>query len=331
MKCYKVILYRSVLTNGHCVCDQKYGPCLLPQNGKEPNQITKNNKLSIVSGDNRKRKYINLGFYKIPIKVGIANEIIDARIKYLENYEKSKHGIYEYDIAVLKSSKAIYKDGDTTRAPICLGALSANYYTQNHDDVKIKTVGWGKLYYEYPARDPFFYKKYGREQIRDPVATACSTNEYGPTRSRFRSCDIDFLKKNKWSCKKIKNIKKRRPKVKELPNIDSKPSYKFDECEKYFSEAEGLLANELSESSIKWTEVLGNVKNLDVFQVIDSKNNGEEFQLLLNCYRKELFETHGWCKTMDAAREGRKTNHDDWGFCDRSCEEASVRIEYLLA
>ena len=249
----------------------------------------------------------------------------------MENYEKSKHGIYEYDIAVLKSSKAIYKDGDTTRAPICLGALSANYYTQNHDDVKIKTVGWGKLYYEYPARDPDFYKKYGREQIRDPVATACSTNEYGPTRSRFRSCDIDFLKKNKWSCKKIKNIKKRRPKVKELPNIDSKPSYKFDECEKYFSEAEGLLANELSESSIKWTEVLGNVKNLDVFQVIDSKNNGEEFQLLLNCYRKELFETHGWCKTMDAAREGRKTNHDDWGFCDRSCEEASVRIEYLLA
>ena len=254
------------------------------------------------------------------------NEIEHIVTNYIENYNQKKHGGYEYDIAVLKSSKEIYKEGDTTRSIICLGALSADNYAQTHNDQKIKTVGWGKTYNEYPKRDPFFKETYGYEQKHDPIRTSCTTNQYGPMKSRFTSCDISFLKKNKWSCKKIKNIQKRKPKIKELPNYSSKPSYQFDECEKYFPAAENLLGNELSKASIKWTEDLADVKNLDVYQVIELGNNRQDVEVL-NCYRKELFETNGWCQ-VDIG--DNKRDHDDWGFCDSSCEGASVRIKCLL-
>ena len=42
------------------------------------------------------------------------NEIEKIIIKYIENYDQKRHGGLEYDIAVLRSSKEIYKEGDNT-------------------------------------------------------------------------------------------------------------------------------------------------------------------------------------------------------------------------
>ena len=342
-----MIFYSSVITSGHCVCGAQVGRLVRGKKGlkfiepQDPclpnteNQITVDNKISIVSGDNRRRKYINLGFLKKTISAGVTNEIVEAKIKYIELWvlkleEMQKGDSFDYkdkmyDVAVLKSKKNIYKDGDTTKAPICLGALNAKMDV----DQKITTVGWGYTYYEYPERHPELDIKVGPtvvKQKRNPIATTCSTNKYGPFVSRFKNCDIQFLKDNQWACKKIKNIEKRRPKVTELPNVSSIPSYNFDACEKYFSEAEILVANVYEKSSINWTNHLGDVKNILVYNYEEELNN-VLVKKVLQCYRKELFETHGWCKV---AIEGSQRSHDDWGFCDTSCEGASVNKRYCF-
>ena len=51
--------------------------------------------------------------------------------------------------------------------------------------------------------------------------------------------------------------------------------------------------------------------------------NYQNVEQILNCYNKELFETHGWCEVAVGERQRK---HDDWGFCDTSCEGAKVRI-----
>ena len=113
--------FSSVLTNGHCVCGQQErkfedGIRCLP--GKS-NQITDKNKVLIASGDNRKQQNKDLAKYETVRKVGMINEIEHIVTNYIENYNQKKHGGYKYDIAVLKSSKEIYKEGDTTRSIIC--------------------------------------------------------------------------------------------------------------------------------------------------------------------------------------------------------------------
>ena len=95
-------------------------------------------------------------------------------------------------------------------------------------------------------------------------------------------------------------------------------------CEKYFSEAEILVANVYEKSSINWTNHLGDVKNILVYNHEEELNN-VLVKKVLQCYRKELFETYGWCKV---AIEGSQRSHDDWGFCDCSCEGASVDKRY---
>ena len=160
-------MFSAVLTSGHCVCGnyekQDKWPLCLPETD---NQITNNNKVLILSGDNRRKKYINLGIFKTAIKAGATNVIKDARIKYID-VKANRPQNELYDIAVLKSRKDIYRSGDTKRAPICLGALNTNV----DNNQKIITVGWGLTYDEYPSRDPDI-----PIQPRNPISTTCSTN-----------------------------------------------------------------------------------------------------------------------------------------------------------
>ena len=321
----KIIFFSAVLTSGHCICGnyEKEGiykwPLCLPD---IQNQITDNNTVLIISGDNRKRKYVNLGIFKIAIKLGATNEVEDARIKYIDVKANRPQNVL-YDIAVLKSTKDIYKSGDAKRAPICLGALNAKV----DNNQKITTVGWGLTYDEYPPRDPDV-----TFQPRNPMSTTCSTNKYGPTANRFQSCDVKFLKDNKWSCKKIMSIKWGPPRRNELPNLKSRPIYDFNKCENIFSKAKSLIGNLKSNSEIKWTNNLGEIKNLVIFgDIVLNKRIRKEGSLrknimrskVIHCYEKELFEKYGWCKLS----KGKPyQQHDAWGFCDTSCEGAGVRF-----
>ena len=191
---------------------------------------------------------------------------------------------------------------------------------QLDNNQKIITVGWGLTYDEYPPRDPDI-----PVQPRNPTATTCSTNKYGPMANRFQSCDVKFLKDNKWSCKKIMSFKKGPPRRNELP-----PSYDFKKCEGKILDAKNMIGNLKRKSEIEWNKYLGEIKTFIIFgDIALTKSREEDLRKkimksrVLHCYEKELFKEYGWCK-INKGKPYRK--HSDWGFCDTSCEGAAVRF-----
>ena len=311
----------SVLSCAHCVCGENKAKTRPKCLSVLFNQITDDNKVQIASGDNRQKKYRDMRLLK-DIKRH-TNEVDDIRIMYFqrttdENEKKRPPGYY-YDIAVLRSNKTLFVTGDATRAPICLGA--ANAIIDN--DQVITTVGWGVMYKEYPERDFSI-----PNQKREPVRTTCTTNRNGPMFHRFKRCDIEFLRDNNWSCKKIPFIKYRRPRNSELPRTPSL-AYDFDACEKYFSYTKQVISNKFGIDTFKWTKHIGTVNNLYVYGHKEKTMN-EILPGYIDCYRKELFESNGWCKVKNITHHHKE--HEGWGFCDTSCDEVKVkRLFYYLS
>ena len=315
-----IVFCSSVLSCAHCVCGKspnnpKRPGCLSDSDSKiseSLNQITKDNKVQIASGDNRDKKYISILFLKVVQMY--TNEVDEIRIKFYESNtkedEKKRPVGYFYDIAVLRSTKDIFVSGDPKRAPICLGASNAII----DNDQVITTVGWGTMYEEYPERD--FSNP---NQIRNPRRTTCTTNRNGPLLHRFKKCDIHFLRDNNWSCKKVPFIKYRRPRNSELPMMRSDPLYEFDACKKYFSYTEKVISNKIG-NTIKWSKHLGTLDNLWV-----TGHKGKARNALpeghIECFRKELFESNGWCKVESPFNH---KGEDGWGFCDTSCDGVKV-------
>ena len=317
----------SVLSCGHCVCgedkDRKLPKC---RRNIIDNQITDDNKVQITSGDNRQTTKEHMyAMWKLLKDIKpFSNDVDDIRIMYIErttngNEDRPRGYLGYYDIAVLRSKLPLYANGDTTRAPICLGALNAII---DHDQ-NITTVGWGDMYQEYPERDLSI-----PNQKREPEDTTCTTNRNGPLFHRFKKCDIQFLRDNNWSCKKIPFIKYRRPRNSELPRTPSEV-YDFDACEKYFSYTKKVIANTIGNATIKWTKHLGTVDNLVVEGHKETPMN-QVMQGFIDCYRKELFESNGWCKVDESPIHHK--DHDGWGFCDTSCEGMKVKkLLYYLS
>jgi hypothetical protein len=72
---------------------------------------------------------------------------------------------------------------------------------------------------------------------------------------------------------------------------------------------------------IKWTKQYPDVKNI----IVKHYNRNTKTE----CYRKELFTTNGWCPTgktwsEDVDQDPLMVDQQHWGFCDLSCEKASV-------
>ena len=232
-----------------------------------------------------------------------------AWIKYEEDMAKISS---TFDLAILRSDKNFYNDGNNFISAICLAALDADI-TQE----EITTVGWGERYSEYPVRDLT-----DASQARTiDTETSCTTNQYGPKEHRFKICDITFLEDNNWKCKKIK------PKI-SFVNLKKYPRpYDVLKCKDYFKSASMLM------TPFVYPLVLFQ-QNFDYDTLENpSKMQQESMQvkyikiqskgIWTSCYREDLFENNGWCKT-----ENHVTDHE-WGFCDTACELVSVIINQI--
>ena len=248
------------------------------------NQITQDNDILLRMGSNCATKRCR---FKYKTKKYVEKYVQEAWIKYDESDSRSQGS---FDLAILKSNDNLFNDGDKYIGTICLAALDADMTKE-----EITTVGWGERYAEWPPRD--FKNAY---QTRAPTRTTCSTNQYGPEIYRFTACDITFLKNNKWRCNK------------KVPKF-----YDVLKCNQYFDSARKLfdqnLPKMLENDSLRTIEQeFRSVK----YMKIQTQDSG-----LTPCYKEELFIENGWCKT---ANTGSLQSDAGWGFCDTSCELASV-------
>ena len=277
------------------------------------NQITNDNKIRVILGSSCKEKLRWKLQTKLRHCVGmngihIEKNIQHAWIKYREIIAKISA---TFDLAILRSDENFYNDGNNFISAICLAALDADI-TQE----EITTVGRGQRYSEYPIRDLT-----DASQARTiDTETSCTTNQYGPKEHRFKSCDIKFLEDNNWKCKKIKQSFFVDPK--EYPR-----SYDHLKCNAYFNSA-SMLMNPYVEPLVLFQEnfdpeILEKPSPLQkesmLVKYIEVKSKG----IWTSCYREDLFENNGWCKT-----ENHVTDHE-WGFCDTACELVSVIINQI--
>ena len=235
-------------------------------------QITKDNKVLVVAGDNRLVKYVNMGEWEEAKAAGKIISIGSAFVKYDEDaiIKMNKDGTEgpQYDVAVLISDEILYKERSHTRAPICLAALNAKI----GNNQIITTVGWGEMYTEYPDRNLS-----NPNEPRNPEATSCSTNKHGPKYSRFKKCDVTFLRNNQWKCQKFTKGQTLLPSW--LPkNSSGHTVYDYYKCKKYFAKTKLLISNQMKARGIKWTKQYPDVKNI----IVKHYNRNTKTE----CYRK---------------------------------------------
>ena len=280
--------------------------CKSSASGSEIDQITAKNQVDTYGGDKSQHNYGRLRAQNSPgtSRTGIIIKAEKAFVKYEQDAASLNRP--QYDIGILISSKPLYDDKEHNRAPICLAKLNA----QIGNNQPITTVGWGRLYTEFPDRnfsDP--------TQVREPESTSCSTDKHGPKYSRFEKCDVNFLKNNDWKCQKFTRGTST-PKSSFPKNSSGHTVYDYGKCKKYFAKAEQLIEREtkkLGEKS-KWIQ---GVQNIIIKPFNDEKP--------IECYRKELFINNGWCTTGNRKdTDPLVIDMEQWGFCDKSCEYAEV-------
>ena len=324
-----IIHLRSALTAGHCVCGDKKGhdkvkKCLRHPITNEPkNQITQINHVRVHMGSNLKRRRF---WY---------------RQKYVEKYVNEAWILYDetntalqgtFDLAVLKSDVNLFNDDNKYIGAICLAALDADITKE-----EITTVGWGDRYSEYPERDLTLinydkYDKYNPDKKRKPtnqygqIKSSCSTNQYGPKDHRFKPCDMHFLERNNWGCLKTKrgaenwNIEPREPNK----NPEFPKGYDVSKCKRYFDSANKLFDIHYAKKGKNALRAIEQEFRLVKYMTIQTQKSGE-----IQCYKEDLFIENGWCKIKSKQKMAfglKKWDewHNEWGFCDSSCELASV-------
>ena len=282
--------------------------CITSASGHDIDQITADNQVDIFGGDKSVDNYIKLKGRdsRGTGSIGIIIKTEKAFVKYDQD-ARSRNGP-QYDIGILISSKPLYDEQEHNRAPICLAKLNA----QIGNNQPITTVGWGRLYTEDKDRDPTDHN-----QVRDPEFTSCTTDKHGPKYSRFKRCDVNFLKNNDWKCQKF--IRGQSPSPSLFPrNSSGHTVYDYGKCKKLFTKAEQLIERETKKlgSKTKWIEGVQNI-------IVKPFKSEESYE----CFRKDLFIDKGWCTIGQATKYDPvplTMDSENWGFCDRSCDYAEV-------
>ena len=192
---------------------------------------------------------------------------------------------WTYDIGVLEveKSKPFFKPEDLDLKiisksfirPICLAAENYNFNNE-----KMHGIGWGSIYEEWDK----------------PYVSSCMTNEVSSKKWKFLACDMEEIKKNGYSCEKVKK-----------PVSITRPD--LEQCKKYFTSAE--------EEAKKAKQ--GNHMEENVHKIYVTKE-GEDKEMV--CYKEEYFKKVGWCKVDGAPTH----NPFCWGFCSPSCDGTMVSI-----
>lgn len=308
-----ILLFRHAITAGHCICgdndnNDQGKQCLETKKRKieRVDQITDVNKIIAKFGSN------NL---EAPDMKTIVFD--SAFVKY---NEKKKPGSF-YDIGVLESEDdEFYHSLDRNIGPICLPAEDK----QPTKEDEIVTVGWGIQYSEVQVPHEEIQNLPENEK-KDPTYSSCTTNALGPRMYSFKECSVEFLKRggrrniNQWGCKIRKGNEKN-----DLPT-----NYDLEACKNYFVKAEkaAIDADERL-SSTTHLKKLDKASKIKIV-LINQKNFDEPTSCKkpricpMECFREELFATHGWCKVKYA------DNDQEWGFCDTSCKFIRVTLCFL--
>ena len=87
----------------------------------------------------------------------------------------------------------------------------------------------------------------------------------------------------------------------------------------HFLHGEKVISNKIG-NTIKWSKHLGTLDNLWVRGHKEKARNALP-EGHIECFRKELFESNGWCKVETPFNH---KGEDGWGFCDTSCDGVKV-------
>ena len=351
-----IITKHSVITAAHCICGPKHDSFIYtPPDFLEQLYCVggrSNVKPNAKSLPNEARPGIN----EIRVEAGnrnwTASEEHDPLAKsflitYAYVHNEYEHGRLEepdstvdgpiVDIAILKTNPnelEFYTDdsinGNFAIGPICLVAEGKSLY-----DKVIETVGWGTTYEE----------ERNAQSDPKPFRHSCTTNTHGPIAHILQHCDVDYLKRNQWTCDTVRQQKSvldfftylrfelniasgkefddyTENHMKDYEgNLHHYPAgYNPDECLKLWNNADQAVrsAPEFPDILNEWDDA----KEIDIgYYEKDDKNYGTK---LNTCYKDELFKDRGWCYLQGRIRE------KFWGFCDYSCDDMHRRNELLL-
>ena len=314
---------RHVLTAAHCICEgssittssstttksttTSAVQCL----GKNQNQIQKKKNTIVVAGGSKLIAELDRSDWHLRWDIDYA---------YIRNEDFNIH-----DIGILELGSKQTPFFDRSRllidtelqnaeiVPICLGAL--NLGLKIDKDTKIKQLGWGRAYEEFPLKED-------TGGIKNPEYSSCMTTQASHDTWRFQNCDMKHLKrpgKNIWECEK-----KHGP-----------PDYekgKVKRCNEYFEKANKAMDPANPGKTFSQTRL----KEKDFIYVVNVENGKVKTE---KCFNPTLLSNFGWCFLADF-REKHDTNYamqknwkggDAWGICSPSCDTKYTNVSGFKA
>ena len=116
------------------------------------------------------------------------------------------------------------------------------------------------------------------------------------------------------------NIEPREPNK----NPEFPKGYDVSKCKRYFDSANKLFDIHYAKKGKNALRAIEQEFRLVKYMTIQTQKSGE-----IQCYKEDLFIENGWCKIKSKQKMAfglKKWDewHNEWGFCDSSCELASV-------
>ena len=223
----------------------------------------------------------------------------EAQEAYIMKIDETSLRILEEDIGmaviddVFFDRKALHSLGALANAkviPLCLPRVGI---TLNGNT--LRGVGWGEQYDEAPQP---------RQGLRDPEYSSCMTNEFSLQGSRFRVCDMKFLKANKMKCRKDSH----------MFGMFGLFGYDMQKCKSYYEAAKQTTQDKLKNLLITKADLARLTKSSIIY--INREHRHEEA-----CVDPRALMKYGWCKTLQNPGEEKPL----WGLCSRSCDLVEVK------
>ena len=297
------MVFSAAVTAGHCICgrslkeiEENKGDEYKCLEGESTNQITDHNIIRVTAESMEYDTDQGRSFFPESAFVKFDDT---RRFEY-------------YDVGVLKSGENFFYEAnlaDPMVGSICLPSTELDF-----SEELITTVGWGVRYSELPVAK--------NERDRNPTHTSCATSEASPTHlssaapfffeTRYKRCDVAFLKENGWGCKKMTSLD---------DSDQAPPSYPAEKCYDFWLQAEDVIKSLEMNDPEKYNgyfQIFSNIKKIEVQEQSDCLG------YIIECFRPDLLFEYGWCSI-----EGIDGDIG-WGMCDTSCQFAPVRIIYKV-
>ena len=292
------VLFRHVLTAGHCVCslEEDFPDDIHHCLSADQNQILDGKNNIRVFGGSR-------SLFTMERKGSLQWNMDEAYL--MDGFSKNHEKLETFDVGiVITNNKQFFNPellnqkielGKANIVPVCLAAVNTPL-----GDKKFKLLGWGKRYEEEPMYPGVFFDK------RNPILSSCMTEQAGPLQWRFQNCDMKTMKKgvlfDSWSCE----TKKPPPTYTRLEE---------QKCKDYWIEAMNTR-NQLGLPS-------SDIEAQDQLHITATDGS-----ILNTCYNPGLLRTQGWCKLFKSENSHASIypGAQPWGICSPSCNKKILKV-----